>query len=243
MQAAKIGTLVIPTKWQLFRKKLDDNSIKFLGEFSRDVVKIRDFGIANNTNYKYLLFPVTQNQMGYSLESNMVLTKWWFYSITDAITKETFTFYLDVASSDNKVIADRAEYMGFTQFNKVSVGSRNYISGSLNCLISNLDTNCEVVDTIDLRDKLRSCINNGNSKILKNRKGDVWLVDTYDFNFKFRDEFHEQLQDISFSFIQIGLDDTCVLTTNGVNYPPQWTFPITPVEPFNSWIDNSVWRD
>lgn len=85
-----------------------------------------------------------------------------------------------------------------------TVGSNNYISGGLSCLIGDIDNGGEYVDTYDKVRKWNNFITQNCAFMLKSPKGDVWVVvidssteREYDYSF-------EQIPtQVSFKFTQV----------------------------------------
>jgi len=89
-----------------------------------------------------------------------------------------------------------------------NIGIPKYKSGSPTALIGSLSSDgITYIDTIELRENLIDFLNNGEQKILKSPKGDVFLVNTYTNNYSIDNKTNEQEQTISFNWVQIGTTD------------------------------------
>ncbi len=86
----------------------------------------------------------------------------------------------------------------FTQFPKVSLGKRNYLTGTIDCFINNFDTTAgKYSDSVAMSNAFKAFINNGELKLLRDRKGSGWIVQTTSNKFTHIDESAEQITKIS----------------------------------------------
>ena len=227
LQAGSIKTLnenII--KWLIYRKKNGNTSLDLVASIDAVHDFIMDYSVGNQTGYQYYIFPLTQNTIVSPIISDTITTDWWNWSLVDieeSTTKDLFyvntdniwNFELNIESGAMTQNLDKQTYVGFSQFPKVSTGNRDYYTGSLSCLIGKI-TNNVYIDTIDTQENFRKFIKNGKQKLLKDRKGNAFLVDTTGNSFDVTDTLSEQVVAISFDWIQIGtIDDISIIEEKG----------------------------
>lgn len=227
LQAGSIKTLnenII--KWLIYRKKNGNTSLDLVASIDAVHDFIMDYSVGNQTGYQYYIFPLTQNTIVSPIISDIITTDWWNWSLVDieeSTTKDLFyvntdniwNFELNIESGAMTQNLDKQTYVGFSQFPKVSTGNRDYYTGSLSCLIGKI-TNNIYIDTIDTQENFRKFIKNGKQKLLKDRKGNAFLVDTTGNSFDVTDTLSEQVVAISFNWMQIGtIDDISIIEEKG----------------------------
>lgn len=205
-----IGMDGMPNKWRLNRTGIGSASSQLIAEMDILQLAIKDYTVSNQKNYLYQLSPISDTEIGSPAEQEFVTTmfNWCLIDLIPTSDKtifnagEKFFFDLDIKSGALSTETDRTEYETYTQFNKVSVGARKFIRGSLSSLIGHMSNN-DYIDTTDFRQLLQTVISNGRMKLLKNRKGDVFVVNTHTQSNQFRDEIGVQPTDNSFDFMEI----------------------------------------
>jgi hypothetical protein len=222
LAAGTIASALNINSWTLYRQKQGDTIAKFIANIPLDKLEVKDYTVSNKTSYKYVLYPETTDETGEPIEGDYFTTDWWNWSLTEMVPSATpniysagdiYLFDLDISSSDIPNITDVYQFETFGKFDKINQGIRNYEQGTLSCLIGYIDcaTN-SYIDTVELKNNLRTFINNSNKKLLKDRKGNCWVVKTKSLRGKYRVETIEQATDISFDWVQIqDLDDVTVI--------------------------------
>ena len=82
------------------------------------------------------------------------------------------------------------------------------MSSSMSCMLALRDANGNYAFDVNNIESLRQFINNHHSKYLKSPSGDLWIVDTYDFQKQYTDDYYDrnlatQPTTISFSWEEI----------------------------------------
>ena len=122
---------------------------------------------------------------------------------------DVWLFNTNFSSSDIEQNLNKYIYENFTQFPKVSTGQKNYISGGITAFLSNITRESpQYRDTAQMMRDFGNMIANGHPKLLKDRKGNAWVVDTQSNGFNYIDESYEQIITVGFNFIQIGDADS-----------------------------------
>ncbi len=201
--------------FDVYREKNKNSQLEYVTTIQSGALEVYDYDVANQTDYRYYVFPSTQTENSSPLESNTVRTDWWNWSVVGVVQDETNpnVYYVD---SDNIWLFDmnlesaeqvqnyaKTVYQTFGKYPRVSTGNLNYTTSSITCLIARMYNNT-FTDTVDMLERWREFCNNSQLKILKDRKGQVMIVDIIDTSNKFDDVSKEQVNSITFSYTQIG---------------------------------------
>lgn len=208
------------TGWQIYKGRPNDSFIKKVADVGKDILSITDFLVANQTPYIYYIIPVTDKQLGIVLESDEVKTNWWNWSlmsiknISDNVyaPEEIWTFDSNLSSGTISHNVDKTMYKNFTKYPKFSIGESDYISGTVSCLISNVDCKTgKYEDTVDMISAWREFCVSDKDMILKDRKGNMYKVVITDNSVDFADESIEQMTTITFTYVECGsIEDVTV---------------------------------
>lgn len=107
-------------------------------------LKITDFSVRNRGIFSYSILPLTDTIIGVRIESNKIKTDWyeWVFTsigrIRDNIYRpiEQWVFKLNLTAGATQHNVNKVFHQGLSKYPKVSIGRTNYITTSLNCLIS-----------------------------------------------------------------------------------------------------------
>lgn len=130
---------------------LEGEELTRLKPVSLDLVnfKFRDFNIANNRRYQYVLYPFDK-QTDTSIEKVVQATDyvhWSAWSITElhptdrtmkkftATEEDVWLFNLNVETGEQTQTLSRNEQQTLGRFSKFSQGKTNYVTGSVTCLL------------------------------------------------------------------------------------------------------------
>lgn len=204
--------------WQIYRKRPEDTVLTFICRVPVSQYQLLDFNVLNNTEYQYTIFAETETTISAPFEQvGYTRTNWWNWSLIGLQeSTEKNLYYVD---SDNIWLFDTeltssgldqnmAQYImdNFTRYPSVSTGKRNYMSGSITAFLSNVNTSIGgYQDTVEQYNSFVEFIANPTPKLLRDRKGNGWIVSTNGVNGQYIDESPQQIIKVSFSFTQ--LDD------------------------------------
>lgn len=229
---------------------------------------IRDYNVANNRYYKYIIYPSNENKP-LTAVSATVLTGWSGWSITELHPVDSSMKRFSVTSDDvwlfnaNVETGEQVQNIAISQqqtlgtFARYSQAPQNYISSSVSCLLGDVlpasyvrkktaynvknektglyetraDFRLQQVggyketagtkiaissnDKVDMLMAWRKILASGNPKLLKDRKGQSFLVMLMENSNKPMDNVASQADTISFSWVQIGtLDDVQIVDTS-----------------------------
>lgn len=202
--------------WQIYRKKPDETTLSYITKIPVYQYNFSDFNVLNNGEYQYTIFAETENyisapltQVGYSKVS------WWNWSLVGLVDTDTDGLYyadndniwlFDTMLTSNALDQNIDKYImeNFTQFPKISSGKKNYLSGSLTAYLSNVNMETgKYSDTVEQYNKFVDFIAQPTVKLLRDRKGNGWVVSTTGNNMQYIDESAEQITKVSFEFVQL----------------------------------------
>ena len=203
--------------WQVYKRKKGEATLRFLARVPASQYALYDFNAVNNAEYQYILFAETAEYISAPLQQDgYTVTSWWNWSLTKLTKSETddkiyyadsknvWLFDTEVQSSALQQNLDKATIENFTQFPKISTGKKNYLTGSISAFLSN-PHNTRYEDTIEQYNAFIDFIADENPKLLKDRKGNGWIVDTTSNQMQYNDVTAEQITTVNFDFVQ--LDD------------------------------------
>lgn len=201
LRSGNIDTDDVPiTGWRLKRKKHGESVYIPLKDFPMDTVQFEDWTAANNTEYEYSVHAVsnTVESTGTTKSGSIDFEGW---VLTDGET--TATFWINLKTSSIPTSIDRTVNDNYTQFATVSYGKRKYKSGTVESMPLTYVSKNYVSLLSDL-ESIDEFINNGKIKLLKNTKGELWWVDTYNFSHTYSEQFVQNPYTINFEWMQIG---------------------------------------
>ena len=202
--------------WQIYRKKRQDATLTFIARIPASQYKLSDFNVLNNTEYQYTIFAETENYISAPLEQlGYINAFWWDWSLVGLKDSDTEGLYY--ADNDNIWLFDTMLTSGgfeqnidkytidnFTQFPKVSSGKKNYLTSSITAFLSNVNiTTGKYADTVEQYNAFVDFIAQPTPKLLRDRKGNGWIVSTIGNTMQYIDASAEQITQVSFSFVQL----------------------------------------
>jgi hypothetical protein len=200
--------------WSVYRKRTSDTQLSFVQTLDKLISNITDYNVANQTEYEYYIFPETLNTVGEAMISNPITTDWWYWTIFDIIptandnifyadNDNVWKFDLNLSSGTTVQNLDKQSYDGFAQFPKISIGNRDYATGTITCLIGKVE-NSQYTDTVKMHENFKLFVKNGKKKILKDIKGNIYMIDIMENSFTINDTVTQQPITITFNWKQIG---------------------------------------
>ena len=99
----------------------------------------------------------------------------------------------------------------FSKYPSFSVGKKNSVTGQVTCLIGRLE-NINYEDTVEMRHQFQDFVANKNYKLLRDSKGNSYIVETTANSFKYNDELEDQITTINLTFVEIeSLEDINII--------------------------------
>lgn len=209
--------------WQIYKSKKGENFLTKIAEVGKDIISLTDYMVANQTEYTYYVIPITEGQIGINLKSSPVKTNWWNWSVMSISNvsgniyapDEIWIFKNNLSSGQIQQTLDKTTYQNFTKYPKVSSGESNYITGSISCLLGDVDCKSnKYIEPAEKFDAWRNFCVNGKNVILKDAKGHIYRVEIVSNSSQYMDEAYELPSTISFSFVECdSTDDITVYET------------------------------
>ena len=198
------------------------NEMEFLTKITNGKMSFSDYNVVNGKQYKYIIFAETDSGVANAKETTTVQTVWDTWSLiglknTDnpnvfmADEENIWLLNLSLESAEQNQNMAKVEYKNLTPYPKISQGTSNYISGSITCLLGQIDNNGRYSEPAEKLDAWRNFINSSDLKLLKDIKGHSYLVQTMSSNNKLIDQSIEQINRISFSYVEVGASDNKVI--------------------------------
>lgn len=202
--------------WQIYKRKPNDTSLKFVAKIPASQYKVVDFNVLNGDEYQYTIFAETENYISAPLEQlGFVKASWWNWSLIGLQESDANGLYyvdneniwlFDTMLTSNGFDQNIDKYImeNFTQFPKISSGKKNYLSSSITAFLSNVDPKTgKYIDTVEQYNKFIDFIAKPTPKLLRDRKGNGWVVSTTGNSLQYIDESSEQITRVSFNFVQL----------------------------------------
>ncbi len=202
--------------WSIYRLKIGDSRLEFVSKVNNDVTRIVDYLVANDTAYKYYIYPELATQIASRVETQDKLTQWWDYVIIGGTktdqdnvylvnADDVWTFKVNITSNQMERNIDKTSYNGVSKYSKVSVGLKNYATSGISCAIGDVNTYSKYYnDTADLLSDWNEFIVRNKVFVLKDRKGNVFNIQIMGSSCNIDDNLLNQMQTISFSWQEIG---------------------------------------
>lgn len=203
--------------WQVYRIVNNSPTLEFVTKTKPLNTSILDFNVEKENSYEYIVFAETNNYLSAPIPQLDTITPTWdCWSICAIelnneennvynVKGNTWIFNSNLSSGTNETQLSKYTFQPFTQFPKISNGQRNYITGNVSALLGNYNpiTGVYEGDTIANVDAFRKFCASSDLKLLKNRKGQAWIVQTMTSVFETEDDSPNQNTTISFEFIQV----------------------------------------
>ena len=205
------------TNFYIYRKTPSQNYYNFIGTLKGSSFTFSDYGINANEYYHYLATIEKKDNDGeiiYESYENIVngeprylQAKWNKFSLSDVtfdqedeayhIQGSPWLLYCNIESNEITQRTSVTSWETLGQYNKVSIGQRNFDSGTLSCLlgeVKNYDTysqNGDINQNFGYTEKIgtnyynfeaerehlwKQFISNQNLKLLKDFKGNKWII-------------------------------------------------------------------
>lgn len=205
LEAGNLTNSDLPiTHYRIYRKETGESLYTFLDEiaFNPEQAIYIDYTAVNGVQYDYGVRAVSSGTEGQLIQGvGIVDFSGWILQSLDANT--LYNFDIEVESGNIQTVINMHKYENNTKYPVVAFGNMQYEEGSLSTIPLTINGN-DYTQTSDYLETLRSFINNGEVKILKNSKGSIWKIVTYGYSYKLMDKSIEQYATISFSFVEVG---------------------------------------
>lgn len=190
----------------------NDDTLEFIAKLSDGSLSIIDHNVQNHMEYVYHVYKEDENYTSSDVLSNNVTTCWWDWTITgfnlddDGVYRvdpqNIWRFSLNIDSGDITESMSKTVYENLTKYPKISSGTMDYNQGSLTCIAGNIQNDL-YTETIGIIRQWNFFCSGSELKLLKDRKGNRWIVDITSSSTKTADESVEQYTTVSFNWVEI----------------------------------------
>ena len=213
-----VADVALGYSFSIYREVKDTNQLVYVARLGDGGLSMTDYGVTNNRTYKYYIFKEDESAISEAVVSNDVLTCWWDWSLIDVVpstsekglyytTGNIWKFNLNISSAARAQTLNNTTYNNLTRFPKVSSGKLNYSTGSLTCLLGDIQrtTNslAEYIEPSTMLNEWNEFCADGNMKLLKDRKGNAMLVMITGTSSQTDDVTREQTNTITFSWVEV----------------------------------------
>ena len=193
-------------------KTNNDDTLEFVAKLSDGSLSIIDHNVQNHMEYVYHVYKEDENYTSSDVLSNNITTCWWDWTITgfylddDGVYRvdpqNIWRFSLNIDSGDVSETMSKTVYDNLTKYPKISSGNMDYNQGSLTCIAGNIQNDL-YTEAIGIIRQWNFFCSGSELKLLKDRKGNRWIVDITSSSTKTADESVEQYTTISFNWAEI----------------------------------------
>lgn len=213
-----VADVALGYNFSIYREVKDTSQLVYVARLGDGSLSMTDYSVTNNRTYKYYIFKEDESAISEAVVSNDVSTCWWDWSLIDIIpstsekglyytTGDIWKFNLNISSAARTQTLNNTTYNNLTRFPKVSSGKLNYSTGSLTCLLGDVQrtTNslAEYIEPSTMLDEWNKFCADGNMKLLKDRKGNAMLVMVTGTSSQTDDVTREQTNTITFSWVEV----------------------------------------
>lgn len=178
--------------WMIYRSLYYGGEMEYVKTLKTRERFLIDYNNVWGEDYKYYLFPITDDSLSEPFVSNRVTACWnsWALLVGNKVENkdkeykidEIFVFDLNKSIGDINNNAEAQVYKTYTRYPKVIKGTSNFLSGQLGGLLGYIGTSIETndldyIEPITLWDKLQELSTDTRDKFLKDTKGHIWKVE------------------------------------------------------------------
>ena len=218
------------TRVSLYRRQEGKVSVQKIASAEPSVTSVRDYTALNGGTYTYTL--IGESSLGATtsaISSNSISPCIWNYTLMlcslDANgfyhVQQEYRFSLDISSGSENNNNNPALQANFTRYPLRQPNAQNYRSGTLTAFVGKA-VNGRYVDSLSEIDALREISTSSLYKFLKNRKGEIMMVDTASpITTTISDKYEKQPVRAAIPWAEIGsAKGKSVITVSGDTYWP-----------------------
>ena len=200
--------------FSVYKETNNNDALTFVANVSSGALSIIDHNIKNNSYYKYYIYKEDADYSSAANITNQVYTNWDSWSITQFYKENeadssnvysaagwpVYKLSLNLESGEISQTYNKTLYDSLSQYPKISTGINNYAKGSITAILGYISDDKYNDYNWDGWD--RFCAS-GQLKILKDRKGNAWIVSIQDMSKKIADESNEQYCTVTFNWVEV----------------------------------------
>jgi hypothetical protein len=167
--------------FKVYRKRVGETRLYKVCEVDKDTLGIIDYLVRNNIEYQWMIYPITTEEIGVSLESLPQKANFETWTVTFInevsenvyVPEQVWKFKCNLSSSAFVQNIDKTQFNNYTQYPKFSVGATNYITGGLTCLLGDVSTEGTYDEPIDMWIAWNEMIASGRECLIADTKGNL----------------------------------------------------------------------
>lgn len=191
--------------WLYLKRNINESINHTIGLFPPETSSYRDFRVQKGQTYIYTAFPVTETKVGQPVISENVTSDYYGMYFIDEDNGLVLNFDANGIIGQTNSNDDINIYNTQNQFDTISKGDKNYLSGTVSGVVSSNPNICEeIVQPSEFITLVQDFVaSSSKNKLLKTRKGDIYKIETSGFSKVPLDErIPEQVERVSFNWIQ-----------------------------------------
>lgn len=202
--------------FSIYREDNQSGIVNKVVSISNGNLGTNDYNIANHNEYRYYIYQDEDGRSSLPNISRLLTTTWQEWSVTNIVrdddnptlfhadVQNIWKLYLNLESGTLTNNINKTVYQNLTRYPKISLGKQNYATGTITCLLGEI-VNEEYTEWAGMREQWVNFCNDGNLKLLKDIRGNKYLIDIIDTpTFDTMDETVQQATTISFNWIEVG---------------------------------------
>lgn len=200
----------------VYREEIGSNLIQHLADIPLGQQSFRDYGVRNQTQYRYSILAAMENDLGStSLVTNPVSPFFWNYTLLRCTedgngvyrVAAEYRFALDVSSGQASNNNSPTLQKNFTPYPTRQPSTANYRSGTLSAYTGRAQSG-KYVDSLSVIDELLALSTSADAKFLKNRKGEIIRVEiSAPITMQTGDKYAQQPVKIQIPWVETGSMD------------------------------------
>jgi len=173
-----------------------------------NITSIKDYTCKNKTDYEYAIFPQDISGVIGSSSTQTINSDFFGWFLISQDNTISYKFDMQINTDALQVVEDYKIFDNYTKYAVSSKGKRQYVTGKISTIPYSISTDglTYVID-VNILNTIEDFIEDTQPKYLKNAAGQIFLVSTHGYSYKYYDEIGEQPYTISFQFEQIGLGE------------------------------------
>lgn len=203
--------------FRIFRE--ENEALYLVADTTQYEKQVYDFNTKANTETRFYIYPKYKDKSGNISLLSPIITEtivpnWDGWSVIGLVRKSKnhytidksniWNFQLNIESGSFGDNVNRQVHNTYSRFPKIVYGKQRFQEGSLRCLLGLISANdCEYIDSSAMMEKWDNFVHNGEPKLLKNTKGQVYVVDIHNSEFNIMDNYHNEAVELSFDFVQL----------------------------------------
>lgn len=218
------------TRVTLYRRQAGKVAVQKLVSSDPNITAVRDYAALNGNSYTYTLVGETDGGSSTSaISSNSISPCIWNYTLMLCSqdsngfyhVQQEYRFSLDISSGSENNNNNPTLQANFTRYPLRQPNAQNYRSGTLTSFVGKA-VNGKYVDKLSEIEALREISTSSLYKFLKNRKGEIMLVDTASpITMTITDKYEQQPVRAAIPWAEIGsAKGKSVITVSGDTYWP-----------------------